>query len=115
MFRRPVRPGSSYSAPRHHPDKLDPVAMLQPASRPLLPQQNLAIEFDQQAARIKAAVRREFTQGHRGVHLAGATVDENAQPSVDSSHDGSAGPAFLRVGQIKIKDHSFLGGVAPQD
>jgi hypothetical protein len=39
----------------------------------------MAVEFDQQPARIKTATRREFPQRRRGAYLPRVAVDKNAQ------------------------------------
>jgi len=43
----------------------------------------MAVDLDQESARVQAATRREFPQRHRGAHLPRVAVDENAQALLD--------------------------------
>ena len=78
MCRRPGRQPFRLSTPSHHSDKFDPVSVLKRVPGPLLPRKSLAVELDQQSARIQATTRCEFPQGRCGGYLACAAVDENA-------------------------------------
>ena len=71
------------SPPRHDPDKLDPVPVLECAPGPFLAGQSFEVKLNQKLARIEPATCRELAQRRRGAYLPCVAVDENAQALLD--------------------------------
>ncbi len=109
MFHLPGPHRSRRSSPRDHPDKLDPVAVLERARGPLIPRQSLEIELNEQEAGIEAAVAGEFSQRRGRADLPGVAIDENAQASLHRfRHVRLTETALLGIEQVEVEDDPLL-------